>query len=86
LNVEWNDLPGYDIYKVSIFNDEGNLVNKNNIQIYNKWSSISTDTVLSNGGNKLYWSFYTPFGLTYSFKLESSNIAGKLSQSFNFSL
>jgi hypothetical protein len=86
LNVEWNDLPGYDIYKVSIFNDGGNLVNKNDIQIYNVWADISTDTILSNGASKLYYTFYAPFGLTYSFKLESSNIAGKLSQSFNFSL
>jgi hypothetical protein len=86
LNVEWDDLEGYDIYNISIFNDGGNLVNKNNIQIYNVWSDISTDVVLSNGGSKLNYTFYTPFGLTYSFKLESSNVAGKLSENFNFSL
>jgi hypothetical protein len=86
LDVEWDDLGGYDIYNVSILNDRNKLVNSNNIEIYNKWSEISTDTILSNGEDKLYYTFYAPLGLTYSFKLESLNVGGKLSQSFNFSL
>jgi hypothetical protein len=86
LDVEWDDLSGYDIYQVSILNNNNKLVSNNNIEIYNKWSDISTETILSNGGSKLRYSFSTPFGLTYSFKLESSNIGGKLSESFNFIL
>jgi len=85
LDVEWNDLPGYDIYSVSILNDNNKLVNMNNIEIYNKWSKISTETILSNGSNKLRFRFYSPVGLTYSFKLESKNIGGLLTETFNFS-
>jgi hypothetical protein len=84
LDVEWNDLAGYDIYNVSIFNERGKLVNKNNIEIYNKWSEISTETILGMGTDKLTFRFFKPVGLTYTFKIESSNIGGKLTESFTF--
>jgi len=84
LDVEWNDLPGYDIYNISIFNERGRLVNKNNIEIYNKWSEIFTETILGMGTDKLRFRFFKPIGLTYTFKIESSNIGGKLTESFTF--
>jgi hypothetical protein len=84
LNVEWNDLAGYDIYKISILNERGKLVNRNNTEIYNIWSEISSETILSNGTNKLRFRFSKPIGLTYTFKLESSKIGGKISESFTF--
>ena len=84
LDVEWNDLAGYDIYNVSILNERGRLVNKNNIEIYNKWSEISTETILGMGTDKLRFKFYKPIDLTYTFKIESSNIGGKLTESFTF--
>lgn len=84
LDVEWNDLAGYDIYNVSILNERGRLVNTNNIEIYNKWSEISTETILAKGTNKLTFRFFKPIGLDYTFKLQSSKIGGKLSESFTF--
>ncbi len=84
LDVEWNDLAGYDIYNVSILNERGRLVNKNNIEIYNKWSEISTENILGMGTDKLRFKFYKPIDLTYTFKIESSNIGGKLTESFTF--
>jgi hypothetical protein len=84
LDVEWNDLAGYDIYNVSILNERGRLVNTNNIEIYNKWSEISTETIFAKGTNKLTFKFFKPIGLNYTFKLESSKIGGKLSESFTF--
>jgi hypothetical protein len=84
LDVEWNDLAGYDIYNVSILNERGRLVNTNNIEIYNKWSEISTETIFAKGTNKLTFRFFKPVGLNYTFKLQSSKIGGKLSESFNF--
>lgn len=84
LSVEWNDLQGYDIYNIYITNDMGKIVNKNNIEIYNTYNKPITDTIYSNGTEKLYYTFYVPIGLTYSFTLESSNIAGKLIETFSF--
>lgn len=84
LDVEWNDLSGYDIYNVSILNERGRLVNTNSIEIYNKWSEISTETIFAKGTNKLTFRFFKPVGLNYTFKLESSKIGGKLSESFTF--
>jgi len=84
LNVEWNDLPGYDIYEVSILNDNNKLVNKNNIEIYNIWSEIKTDSIKSNSSTQLSYGFYAPVGLTYSFTLESKNPLGTLLETFEF--
>lgn len=84
LDVEWDDLAGYDIYNVSILNERGKLVNKNSIEIYNIWSKISTETILSSGTNKLTFSFFKPIGLNYTFRLDSSKNGGKLSESFTF--
>lgn len=85
LDVEWDDLPGYDVYNIYIQNDKGRIVNKNNIEIYNVYSEVATDSVLGKGTKELNYRFYAPVGLTYSFTLEASHIGGKLSQSFNFS-
>lgn len=84
LDVEWNDLAGYDIYNISILNESGRLVNSNNIEIYNKWSEIFTETILGKGTDKLRFKFYKPVGLNYTFKIETSNIGGKLTESFTF--
>jgi hypothetical protein len=84
LDIEWNDLPGYDRYEISILNERGRLVNKNNIEIYNKWSEISTETIFSKGTDKLRFRFSKPVGLNYTFKIEANHIGGKLSESFNF--
>jgi hypothetical protein len=84
LDVEWNDLPGYDIYNIYIKNNNGKLVNKNNIEIHNIWADVASEIIISKGTNTLSYRFYAPVGLTYSFTLEASNIGGKLSETFNF--
>jgi hypothetical protein len=84
LDVEWDDLPGYDRYLISILNERGRLVNKNNIEIYNVYSEVVTDTIFGKGTDKLKFRFYKPVDLSYTFKIEAYHIGGKLSESFNF--
>lgn len=84
LDVEWDDLPGYDIYNIYIENDKGRVVNKNNIEIYNIYSEVATDTIFGKGTQKLNYRFFAPVGVTYSFKLEAPHIGGKLSDNFEF--
>ena len=84
LSVEWDDLPGYDIWKVSILNESGKLVNVNSVEIFNKWSEIFTEIINSNGGSKLNFWFNKPNDSDWTFKLESSKIGGKTSENFTF--
>jgi hypothetical protein len=85
LDVQWNDLLGYDVYDISILNSDNKLVNKNNVEIYNIWSDIKSDRVVSNGNSTLRYRFAAPVGLTYSFTLESKNAFGTLLETFEFS-
>lgn len=87
LNVEWNDVPGYDIYNIYIRNNRGSVVSKSGYEIVNVYSpnSVQTDTLFSNGTDKLKFQFKAPIGLTYSFNLGVNNGFGQLSESFTFS-
>lgn len=80
LNVEWDEIPGVDYFNIKIKNEKGNLVNNNNVEIYNIYSSINTESFI----NKLKYKFYGLIGKTYSFEISAFNSYGKLTKSFNF--
>lgn len=83
LLVSWSELPGVDYYKVTIKNDRGNVVNKNNIEIFNSNAQVYTELLVS-GKDNMSFRYTGPTGLTYSFILEAFNGIGTLTNSFTF--
>jgi hypothetical protein len=84
LNVEWNDIPGYDIYLISIINDRLNVVDKNNIDIFNKWATPFTERIISRGTSKLNFRFFGKNDTNYLFKIESTKMGDTISATFSF--
>lgn len=83
VDVSWTEIDGVDLYKVTIRNDKGNVVNKNNIEIFNSNAQVYTE-LLTSGRDNMSFRYTGPVGLTYSFILEAFNGFGTLTESFTF--
>jgi hypothetical protein len=83
VDVSWTEMPGVDLYKVTIKNNRNNVVNKNNIEIFNTNAQVYTE-LLTSGRDSMSFRYTGPVGLTYSFILEAFNGFGTLTESFTF--
>lgn len=84
ITFEWDRVPGYDNYYISIYNERGRLVNERGIEIYNRFSEIYTEIIGGPSSDTIFYKFKSPVGITYSAKLEVKSPMGTLSEDTTF--